>query len=334
MQYLGKNRLSADTYIEGLLGGNTVILSKALSLIESRLEADQALSMKVLEGILANTGQSKRVGITGVPGVGKSTFIEVLGLYLVDSGHKVAVLTVDPSSQRTKGSILGDKTRMEQLSKSSSAFIRPSAAGKSLGGVAHHTRESILLCEAAGYDVVLVETVGVGQSETLVRDMVDYFLLLMIAGAGDELQGIKKGIIEMADALAITKADGENLKQAQQAQTVYANAMHLLTPVNSRWQPPILMCSAKKNQGIDKIWDSIKSYSDLMTENGYLEEQRREQRLKWMQECIRLGIDRYLEHKRDNSSAIDHLKQEVKEGKLLPPQAAAVILSELIWKKG
>ncbi len=330
MQYLGENRLSAGKYIEGLLASDTVILSKALSLIESRLSTDRALSLQVLEGILPNTGQSMRVGITGVPGVGKSTFIESIGLYLVDGGHKVAVLTVDPSSQRTKGSILGDKTRMEQLSKSSNAFIRPSAAGKSVGGVAHHTRESILLCEAAGYDVVLVETVGVGQTETLVRDMVDFFLLLMMAGAGDELQGIKKGIIEMADALAITKADGENLKQTKQAQAIYENALHLLTPANSLWVPPVLTCSAKNNKGIDEIWTSIESYSDLMNTSGYLEMQRREQRLKWMQECIRLSIDIHLEQKQDNSSKIDHLSQAVKEGKLLPQKAAAVILEELL----
>ncbi len=329
MQYLGKNRLSADEYVEGLLAGDIVILSKALSLIESHLDEDQVLGLEVLKRIFPKTGQSLRVGITGVPGVGKSTFIEVLGLYLVDKDHKVAVLTVDPSSQRTRGSILGDKTRMEQLSKSTSAFIRPSAAGTSLGGVAHHTRESILLCEAAGYDVVLVETVGVGQSETLVKNMVDFFLLLMIAGAGDELQGIKKGIIEMADGLAITKADGQNLKPAMQARTIYENALHLLTPANNLWQPPILTCSAEKNEGIDKIWASIESFCSLMNENGYLAVQRREQQLKWMQECIRLSIDRHLEQKHHNSAKIDQLRKEVEEGKLLPPQAAKVILSEL-----
>lgn len=329
MQYLGKNRLSADVYVEGLLAGDIVILSKALSLIESHLDEDRVLGLEVLKRIFPKTGQSLRVGITGVPGVGKSTFIEVLGLYLVDKGHKVAVLTVDPSSQRTRGSILGDKTRMEQLGKSSGAFIRPSAAGTSLGGVAHHTRESILLCEVAGFDVVLVETVGVGQSETLVKNMVDFFLLLMIAGAGDELQGIKKGIIEMADGLAITKADGQNLKPAMQARTIYENALHLLTPANSLWQPPILTCSAEKNEGIEEIWASIESFCSLMKENGYLAAQRREQQLKWMQECIRLNIDGHLEQKHHNSAKIDQLRKEVEEGKLLPPQAAKVILSEL-----
>jgi len=329
MQYLGKNRLSINEYVKGLLAGDIVILSKALSLIESHLDEDQVLSLKVLNRIFPKTGQSLRVGITGVPGVGKSTFIEALGLYLVDNGHKVAVLTVDPSSQRTKGSILGDKTRMERLSKSSGAFIRPSAAGNSLGGVAHHTRESVLLCEAAGYDVVLVETVGVGQTETLVRTMVDFFLLLMIAGAGDELQGIKKGIIEMADGLAITKADGENLKPALQAQAIYKNALHLLTPSNSLWQPPVFTCSAMKNEGIDKIWKSIESYISLMHENGYLETHRQEQRLKWLQECIQRSIDGHLEQKLHDSSKINHLRKEVREGKLLPPQAAAVMLSKL-----
>ncbi len=332
MQYLGKNRLIAETYIEGLLVGKTTILSKSLSLIESSLQADRVVSLKVLEGILANTGKSIRVGITGGPGVGKSTFIEAFGLYLVGCGHKVAVLTVDPSSQRTKGSILGDKTRMEQLSKSSNAFIRSSAARNSLGGVARHTRESILLCEAAGYDVVLIETVGVGQSETEVRDMVDFFLLLMISGAGDELQGIKKGIIEMADALAITKADGDNIKQAAHARIVYENALHFLTPANSLWQPPVVTCSAKEDLGIDVIWKSIGSYSSLMLENGYFEEQRREQRLIWLQECIKQSIDQHLKHQHSNSSTIDQIQLKVREGKLFPPQAATEMLSEIIPK--
>lgn len=331
MQYFEKNRISTESYIKGVLNGDTVILSKALSLVESSLDSDQAAALEILEGLHSKTGQSIRVGITGAPGAGKSTFIESLGLFLVNQGHKVAVLTVDPTSLRTKGSILGDKTRMAQLSKTK-AFIRPSSTGTSLGGVAHHTRESILLCEAAGYEVVLIETVGVGQSEVLVRDMVDFFLLLILAGAGDELQGIKRGIIEMADALAITKADGENLARAKRDQAVYSSALHLLTSPNSSWSPPVLTCSSKNNEGIEDIWAIIQDYYRQMSKNGFLQSLRQDQQVKWMRDCIRLGIERHLNRKSD-SVKMDQLKQQVREGSLLPIRAAVVILEELINKQ-
>ena len=333
MQYLGKNRLSADQYISGILANDTVILSKALSLMESGLKEDKDLAIKVLDKIYPQTGKSIRIGITGSPGVGKSTFIESFGLFLVDQGYRLAVLTIDPSSQKTKGSILGDKTRMDRLSNSKNAYIRPSAAGKSLGGVADHIRESVLLCEAAGYDLVIIETVGVGQSETLVKDMVDFFLLLMIAGAGDELQGIKKGIIEMADALVINKADGENLKQAHLAKAIYQNALHLLSPANHLWQPPVLTCSSINAEGIDKIWSSIKQYIEIMKENGQMELRRREQRISWMQGCIRAGIDSYFKQKGHDTIEFANLKKAVAEGTLSPNVAAESILKELINKQ-
>ena len=322
--------MSADDYIDGVLSGNKVFLSKALSLAESTLQSDMELKQAVLEGVLPKTGQAIRLGITGAPGVGKSTFIEALGLLLLKMGYQPAVLTVDPSSQRSQGSILGDKTRMEQLSRSEKAFIRPSAAGKSLGGVAHHTRESILLCEAAGFDVVIVETVGVGQSEVEVRNMVDYFMLLLLAGAGDELQGIKKGIVEMADSLVINKADGDNLQLALQAQTVYQNALHFLNPANSEWSPPVFTCSAKNNEGIDQIWANVETYIRQMKANGYLEYQRQQQRLLWMEDCIKQAISRYLGPNKSDASDIESLRKQVKQGNLLPGKAAEIVLQQLM----
>jgi LAO/AO transport system kinase len=328
MQYLEENSITVKEYVTGIRTGDPVILGKALSLVESQLEKDLAIAMEVLEQIFPDTGNSIRVGITGAPGVGKSTFIEVLGGLLVDAGHKIAVLTVDPTSQRSGGSILGDKTRMEQLSKSERAFIRPSAAGDTLGGVAHHTRESILLFEAAGYDVILVETVGVGQSEIMVREMVDFFLLLMIAGAGDELQGIKKGIIEMADTILITKADEDNLPQATQTQVMYKNALHLLSGTQSYWQPKVLTCSSKYNEGIDNVWSVITDYQHQMVTEGQLEAIRQQQRVKWMEDCLKLEMQRKLEHKK-GTIAIDKLRKQVGEGSILPKKAAIAILGEL-----
>ena len=328
MQYLGKNSISSETFITGILKGDIITLSRALSLLESTLEQDNALSLEILEGILPNTGEAIRVGITGAPGVGKSTFIEVLGLYLVEKGHKVAVLTVDPSSPRSSGSILGDKTRMEKLSKSPNAYIRPSAAGKSLGGVAQHTRESILLCEAAGFDIIMVETVGVGQSEIMVRDMVDFFLLLMIAGAGDELQGIKKGIIEIADTLVITKADGDNKKRASQAQTMFRNALHLLSPSNSSWEPKVLTCSSEQNEGIVPIWDTVIEYHRQMSEADIIEALRRQQRINWLQDCIRDGIARQFSEQA-NDDQLEDLMKQVENGQLLPRKAARAIIKNL-----
>jgi len=284
-------RPSLDELTRGIDQSDRMMLSRAITIVESKLASDQQLAAKLLDSVIHKTGKSVRIGITGVPGVGKSTFIESFGTHLTALGKKLAVLSIDPSSTLTKGSILGDKTRMTHLSQNSNAFIRPSPAGTSLGGVAQKTRESILLCEAAGFDVILVETVGVGQSETAVRDMVDFFLLLMIAGGGDELQGIKRGIMEMADALVINKADGNNLKPANQAKKAYENALHLFPPHESGWTVPVKTCSAIKNEGIPEIWSTIETYMSTSTESGYLTRQREAQNVKWMHELIRARLE-------------------------------------------
>lgn len=274
----------------GVLGGNRVQLSKAITLIESKRSDDQKWAAKLIGDILPASGNSIRIGITGVPGVGKSSFIEVFGTMLTEIGKKVAVLSVDPSSSRSKGSILGDKTRMELLSKNEHAYIRPSSSGRSLGGVASNTRESMLLCEAAGYDVIIVETVGVGQSETIVKDMVDYFLLLMLSGGGDELQGIKRGIMEMADHILINKADGENLNPAKRAAKEYQNAIHLFPANEANWQVPVDVCSSLAKTGINEAWNKIKAYQQH-TKQGWFEENRKLQNIKWFHEQIRLKLE-------------------------------------------
>ncbi|KAA6435709.1 methylmalonyl Co-A mutase-associated GTPase MeaB [Rufibacter glacialis] len=291
-------RLTPDEYAAGVLSGNRVLLSRAITLVESTLPSDQVLAHAVMEQVLPHVGKSVRVGITGVPGVGKSTFIEAFGNYLLEQhGKKLAVLAIDPTSQRTGGSILGDKTRMETLSIHQNAYIRPSPAGKTLGGVARSTRESILLCEAAGFDVIFVETVGVGQSETAVHEMVDFFLLLMLAGAGDELQGIKKGIMEMADAIAITKADGPNLTPATSAQAEYQSALHLFPLGASKWSPKVTVCSAYEKSGLGDIWDSVTEYVQLTQQNGYFHQRRQEQNLHWLRHSIRQQLEeRFYQH--------------------------------------
>lgn len=266
------------------MAGDRVILGKAISLVESNLPVDQQEAAQLLEKISTKTGNSIRIGITGVPGVGKSTFIEAFGKFVTDQQKKIAVLTIDPSSQLTKGSILGDKTRMADLSKDPHAFIRPTASGNTLGGVSNKTREAILLCEAAGYDVIIIETVGVGQSEVAVKNMVDFFLLLMLAGAGDELQGIKKGIMEMADAVLITKADGDNVKHATEAQAEYQHALHLLPSSGSNWKPKVLTCSSLTKKGIPETWEMIVKYKNQATQSGFLEENRTKQNASWLQE--------------------------------------------------
>lgn len=281
-----KRRLSPQEYTEGVLAGDRVVLSRAITLMESSLPADHALAMEVLDGILPHTGNALRIGITGVPGVGKSTFIESFGTYITGLEKKLAVLAIDPSSQRSGGSILGDKTRMEQLSHDPRAYIRPSAAGSALGGVGAKTRESMLLCEAAGFEVIFIETVGVGQSETAVRNMVDFFLLLMLAGAGDELQGIKKGIMEMADAIAITKADGENKREAEKAKSEYQNALHLFPLAESGWQPRVLSCSALEGTGLAGIWEVLEEYERHAKAGGWFQQQRQRQNLSWMHTAI------------------------------------------------
>ncbi len=286
-----KNRLSAEAYSDGVLKGDRVALSRAITLVESTLRGDQDLAEKVMEAILPHTGNSIRIGITGVPGVGKSTFIESFGNLLVEKGFKLAVLAIDPSSQRSGGSILGDKTRMETLASDKRAYIRPSPAGTTLGGVSARSREAMLLCEAAGFDVILVETVGVGQSEIAVKGMVDFFLLLMLSGAGDELQGIKKGIVEMCDALVINKADGDNLDNAKRAKREYANALHLFPAKDNGWFPKVMTCSAIEKSGLSDLWEMIQDFKGKMEANGWLIENRSEQRKSWMHEHIRYLLE-------------------------------------------
>jgi len=271
---------------KGLLEGNRVALSKSITLIESKRPDHRLLAGELIDEILPNTGNSFRIGITGVPGVGKSSFIEVFGTFLTQMGKQVAVLSIDPSSNRSRGSILGDKTRMESLSKNPDAYIRPTSSGASLGGVASTTRESILLCEAAGFDVIIVETVGVGQSETIVKEMVDYFLLLMLAGGGDELQGIKRGIMEMADHILINKADGENIKLAKRAAKEYQNAVHLFPPNQANWAVPVSTCSSTENRGIEEAWAEVEKYIQRTKSNHWFEEHRKEQRIRWFHERI------------------------------------------------
>ncbi|MCS6839458.1 MAG: methylmalonyl Co-A mutase-associated GTPase MeaB [Roseiflexus sp.] len=278
--------LTVDEYVAGVRSGDRSILARAITLIESNAPAHIELAQEVLRALLPYTGGSLRVGITGVPGVGKSTFIEALGTMLCERGHHVAVLAVDPSSSISRGSILGDKTRMERLSRHPNAYIRPSPTGGSLGGVARKTRETLLLCEAAGFDIVLVETVGVGQSEVAVRGMVDFFLLLMLAGAGDELQGIKKGIIELADALLITKADGDNRTRALAAQAEYTRALRYLAPATEGWRPRAYICSAQTGEGIAEIWREIERFRDETTASGVFAARRRNQARDWVYTLI------------------------------------------------
>ena len=279
-------QLSAADYVEGILKGNVSILGQAVTLVESTVEAHQALAQEVIEKCLPYSGNSRRIGITGVPGAGKSTSIDVFGLHVLRDGGKLAVLAIDPSSERTQGSILGDKTRMEKLSQHPSAFIRPSPSAGSLGGVARKTRETIVLCEAAGYNNIFVETVGVGQSETAVHSMVDFFLLIQLAGTGDELQGIKRGIMEMADGIVINKADGDNVDRANLAAAQFRNALHLFPPTPSKWMPEVVTYSGYFELNIDKVWDMIDRYFEYVKRTGYFDRKRNEQAKYWMLETI------------------------------------------------
>lgn len=281
-----KRRLSVAEYVEGIVKGDVTILSQAVTLVESVRHEHQAIAQEVIEKCLPYSGNSIRIGISGVPGAGKSTSIDVFGLHVLEDGGKLAVLAIDPSSERSKGSILGDKTRMEQLSVHPKSFIRPSPAAGSLGGVARKTRETIILCEAAGFDKIFVETVGVGQSETAVHSMVDFFLLIQLAGTGDELQGIKRGIMEMADGIVINKADGSNIEKAKLAQTQFRNALHLFPAAESGWTPQVLTYSGFYNIGVKEIWDMIYEYMDFVKANGYFTYRRNEQSKYWMYESI------------------------------------------------
>jgi LAO/AO transport system kinase len=332
----GKHKaLAAADFVKGIRDGNRTILSQAITLVESSLSAHQQKAQEIIEECIKSLRVTRdalhepvRIGITGVPGAGKSTFIEALGKYLTDQGHKVAVLAVDPSSQKSKGSILGDKTRMEELAVDLNAFIRPSPSAGSLGGVARKTRESIILCEAAGYDVIFVETVGVGQSETTVRGMVDFFLLLLIPGAGDELQGIKRGIIEMADLLVVNKADGDNIQRARIAKTEYTNALHLYPPSESGWNPTVETCSSKTKEGIPEVWRLITGYIGYSRSTGYFLKNRMEQNKQVFTEYLEESLKRHFFSQNEISKEFKKAEKEISDGNLNPYSAAKEILAK------
>ncbi len=328
---LRRKHIKPEELISAIMAGDQVALSRAITLIESTSEKHASIARKVIEGCLPYANASVRIGITGVPGVGKSTFIESFGKVLLDKGKKVAVLAVDPSSTVSGGSILGDKTRMEELVKEEHAFIRPSASGASLGGVAKKTRESIILCEAAGFDVILIETVGVGQSETAVHSMTDFFLLLKLAGAGDELQGIKRGIMEMADVIVINKADGENVKAAKQAKVEFQRALHLFPPQESGWTPKTATCSALKNEGIAEIWQIVEEYIALTKENGFFEHERNEQNKFWLYQTIEEKLKTDFYKHPEVKKELPKLLKAIENNKTTP-FAAAKKLFRLIQK--
>ena len=303
-----------------------MILAKAITLIESARPQDNELAQEIIQACLPKAGNSLRIGITGVPGAGKSSFLEALGTRLAKDGMKLAVLAVDPSSERSGGSILGDKTRMEHLSCNENAFIRPSPSGGSLGGVARRTRETMILCEAAGFRTIFVETVGVGQSETLVHGMIDFFLLLMIAGAGDELQGIKRGIIEMADMMAINKADGDNLLRAHAARQEYASALHMFPPRSDGWVPPVLTCSSRTGAGIMDVWETIKSFESQTKKNGSFDANRRHQRLQWLHQTIKNDLMMEFWSDPKIRQHLDSLKDQVESGDIYSGRAAKTLV--------
>ena len=319
--------MDAEFYIDGVLQKKRATIAKSITLIESALPAHQQLAQNILDGLLPYAGNAIRIGISGVPGVGKSTFIESFGMMLIEIGHCVAVLAVDPSSSRSGGSIMGDKTRMERLALQPNAFIRPSPTSGTLGGVAKKTRESMIICEAAGHDVILVETVGVGQSETAVASMVDFFLVLMLAGAGDELQGIKKGILELADAIVINKADGNNIERAREARAEYESALNLMESKSAVWSVPVLTCSALTLNGLEDIWKAILDHRQKLTEAGELAEKRRLQAIDWMWSLVEDGLkDRFFKNPQVKAQLPD-IVAAVEKGKTTPTVAAHELLS-------
>jgi len=325
-----RKRYSADEYVSGIIAGNRTILSQAITLAESSLSEHYETIQTIIEECLPHSGRSVRIGITGVPGVGKSTFIESFGLHLTQAGRKLAVLAVDPSSGQTGGSILGDKTRMEKLSVHPDAFIRPSPAAGTLGGVARKTRETIILCEAAGFDTILVETVGVGQSETAVHSIVDFFLLLMLAGAGDELQGIKRGIMEMADAIAITKADSKNITAAEEARALYQNALRMFPLPPSGWKPEVLICSAFDKTGIKELWGKIMDYVAFTSQSGYFDERRKQQTVVRMNDTIIEYLNNSFYGNEEIKLLRPALEQQLYEGKITSYKAAFALIEKYI----
>ncbi|MCX6223615.1 MAG: methylmalonyl Co-A mutase-associated GTPase MeaB [Bacteroidia bacterium] len=329
-RFIRKRRsiLTVKEYIDGIVAGNRTVLSRAITLIESRRPDHANIAQEIVTGCLPYSGRSIRIGITGVPGVGKSSFIEVLGSCFTKQGKKLAVLAIDPSSERSKGSILGDKTRMEQLSNDPAAFIRPSPAAGSLGGVARKTRETMILCEAAGFDVIFIETVGVGQSETAVHSMVDFFLLLMLAGAGDELQGIKRGIMEMADTIAITKADGDNARASDLACMEYRNALHLFPPTESGWIPRVIAVSARENQGLEILLGIFSDYFGQVNANGFLQKRRMEQSRHWMYTTIHEQLLDGFYHDPLIARRIKDIEKKVMEGRMTSFQGATKLIEE------
>jgi LAO/AO transport system kinase len=313
-------------YIKGVLERNRRILAKTITLIESSHPSHQDLARSILDGLLPNTGKSVRLGVTGVPGVGKSTFVESLGMMLVKKGHCLAVLAVDPSSRRSGGSIMADKMRMEKLAVEENAFIRPSPSGATLGGVARKTRETILVCEAAGFDIIIVETVGIGQSETEVSSMVDFFLVLMLAGAGDGIQGIKKGVLELADAVAINKADNDNIEKAKKARNEYEAALHFLIPSTPTWTPPVVTCSAIEMTGINDIWNIVLDHRDKMIKSGELEINRKKQSVNWMWALVEEGLKEILYSNSDVKRLLSKITRDVETGIKTPTVAAGELL--------
>lgn len=328
IQKLRKKQPTAEDLINAIIKGDKIALSRAITLIESTNPEHIEKANNVIQGCLPFANKSVRIGITGVPGVGKSTFIEAFGKYLTSLGKKVAVLAVDPSSSISHGSILGDKTRMEELVKDENAYIRPSASGESLGGVARKTRESIMLCEACGFDTILIETVGVGQSETAVHSMVDFFLLLNLAGAGDELQGIKRGIMEMADLLVINKADGDNVTKAKLAKTEYNRALHLFPEKNSGWIPKVTTCSALEKNGIDNVWNTIQDYLQLTKVNGFFEDKRANQNQYWLLETINDQLKNHFYNNPEIQKLLESNKKAVQNNEISPFAAAQILLKK------